>query len=82
MNGRITISTTNMICKVISLRQRALYVETMSKFSFEQRHDLISTTFQRCSNVRCPLGRDATHAVGRLGRVAQKTIVKQCILPP
>ena len=28
----------------------------MSKFSLEQRHNLISTTFQRCSNVRCPLG--------------------------
>ena len=68
MNGRITKNTTNMICKVISLRQlpqRALYVETTSKFSLEQRHDLISTTFQRCSNVRCPLGRDATHAIGR-----------------
>ena len=34
----------------------ALYVESMLKFSLEQRHDLISTTFQRCSNVRCPLG--------------------------
>ena len=36
--------------------QRALYVGTMSKFSLKQRHDMIST-FQRCSNVRCPLGR-------------------------
>ena len=35
---------------------RALYVGSTSKFSSEQRHDLISTTFQRCSNVRCPLG--------------------------
>ena len=34
----------------------ALYVGTTSKFSLERRHDLISTTFQRCSNVRCPLG--------------------------
>ena len=36
--------------------QRALYIGTTSKFSLKQRHDLISTTFQRCSNVRCPLG--------------------------
>ena len=37
--------------------QRALYVVTTLKFTLEQRHDLISTTCQRCSNVRCPLGR-------------------------
>ena len=36
--------------------QRALYVGTMPEFSFEQHHDLISTTFQRCSNFRCPQG--------------------------
>ena len=35
---------------------RALHFGSTSKFSSEQRHDLISTTFQRCSNVRCPLG--------------------------
>ena len=38
--------------------QRALYVGTTSKFSLEQRHYLISATFQRCSNVRCLLARD------------------------
>ena len=37
---------------------RALYVGSTSKFSLEQCHDIISTTFQRCSNVRCPLGKD------------------------
>ena len=36
---------------------QALYVGSTLKFSLEQRHDVISTTFQRCSNVRCPLGR-------------------------
>ena len=36
--------------------QRALYVGTTSKFSLKQRHDLISITFQRCSNVRCLRG--------------------------
>ena len=40
---------------MISVTQRALYVGTTSKFSLG-RHDLISTTFQHCSNVRCPLG--------------------------
>ena len=39
-------------CKV-SLR--ALYVGSTPKFNLEQRHDLISTTLQRCSNLRCPL---------------------------
>ena len=38
------------------LSLRILYVRSTSKFSLEQRHDLISTTFQLCSNVRCPLG--------------------------
>ena len=28
------------------------YVRSTSKFSLEQRHDLISATFHRCSNVR------------------------------
>ena len=37
---------------------QALYVGSTLKFSLEQRHDVISTTFQRCSNVRCPLGRE------------------------
>ena len=36
---------------------QALYVGSTLKFSLEQHHDVISTTFQRCSNVRCPLGR-------------------------
>ena len=36
---------------------QALYVGSTLKFSLEQRHDVISTTFQRCSNVRCPLGK-------------------------
>ena len=36
--------------------QQALYVGTTLKFSLEQRHDQISTKFQCCSNVRCPLG--------------------------
>ena len=36
-------------------QQRALYVGTMVKFSLEQHHDLMSTTFQRCSKIRCPL---------------------------
>ena len=35
---------------------RVLYIGTTSKFSLDQRHNLISTTFQHCSNVRCPLG--------------------------
>ena len=35
---------------------QALYVGSTLKFSLEQRHDVISTTFQHCSNVRCPLG--------------------------
>ena len=35
---------------------RALYVGSTSKFGLEQRHDRSSTTFQCCSNVRCPLG--------------------------
>ena len=38
------------------LSLQALYVGSTFKFSFEQRHDVISTTFQGCSNVRCPLG--------------------------
>ena len=38
------------------LTQRALYLASTSEISSKQRHDLISTTFQRCSNVRCPLG--------------------------
>ena len=33
-----------------------LHIGTTSKFSLEQRHDLISSTFQRCANGRCPLG--------------------------
>ena len=37
----------------------ALYVGSTLKFSLEQRHDVISTTFQRCSNVRCPLGKES-----------------------
>ena len=41
--------------KTYSLLQ-GLYVGSTLKFSLEQRHNLISTTFQRCSNVRCPLG--------------------------
>ena len=36
---------------------RALYVGTTSKLSLAERHNLISTTLQRCSNVRCPLGK-------------------------
>ena len=35
---------------------KALYVGSTLKLSLEQHHDVISTTFQRCSNVRCPLG--------------------------
>ena len=35
----------------------ALYVGSTSKCSSERRHDLISATFQRCSNIRCPLGK-------------------------
>ena len=36
---------------------QALYVGSTLKWSSERRHDVISTTFQRCSNVRCPLGK-------------------------
>ena len=35
--------------------QPALDVGTTSKFNLEQRNDLISTKFRRCS-VMCPLG--------------------------
>ena len=42
--------------EVLMLSLQALYVGSTLKFSLEQRHDVISTTFQRCSNVRCPLG--------------------------
>ena len=46
------------VCVCVSfLTLRALYVRSTSKCSSEQRHDLISTTFQCCSNVRCPLGK-------------------------
>ena len=50
------------IFTTLNLPQRALYVGTTSKISLEQHHDLIkfSTTFQRCSNVKCPLGRIVT----------------------
>ena len=41
---------------VIRNALQALYVGSRLKCSLEQRHDVISTTFQRCSNVRCPLG--------------------------
>ena len=36
--------------------QWALDVETILKFGLEQRNDLISTKFQRCSKVMCQLG--------------------------
>ena len=36
--------------------QQALYVGKTSKFSLEQRHDVISSKLRRCSNVICPLG--------------------------
>ena len=38
------------------LPQRALDVEITSKFSLEQRNDLLSTRFRRCSIVQCPFG--------------------------
>ena len=41
---------------------QALYVGSTLKFSLEQRHDVISTTFQRFSNVRCPLGNHCIRA--------------------
>ena len=41
--------------KSIVYSQRALHVGTTSTFSYEQHHDLISTTFQCFSNVRCQL---------------------------
>ena len=38
---------------------QALYVGSTLHLSVEQRHDVISTTFQRpTSNVRCPLGKE------------------------
>ena len=43
-----------LYCLWLSLR--ALHIGSTSKFSSEQRHDLISTTFQCCSNARLPLG--------------------------
>ena len=43
---------------------KALYVGSTLKVSLEQYNDLISTTFQRCSNVRCPLGTDVRRSVG------------------
>ena len=45
-----------MLVIVLDITLRALYIGSTSKVSLEQRHNLISTTFQRCSNVRCPLG--------------------------
>ena len=54
--ARVTAPRTKRIKRVDTSSQRALYVGTTSEFSLEQRHDLISTTSQRCSNVRFPLG--------------------------
>ena len=55
INHRSVLSSLNF---GVNTALRALYVGSTSKFSLEQCHDIISTTFQRCSNVRCPLGKD------------------------
>ena len=44
----------SLACDVTA--QRARDVGTTSKFSLEQRNDLISTQFRCCINVMCPQG--------------------------
>ena len=46
----------SIVCDQLCSSLWALHIGSTSKLSSEQRHDLISTTFHRCSNVRCPLG--------------------------
>ena len=50
------ISYVDVVTMRVCVSVQALYVVSTLKLSLEQRHDVISTTFQRCSNVRCPLG--------------------------
>ena len=59
LKGEILINHRSVLSSFgVNTALRALYVGSTSKFSLEQCHDIISTTFQRCSNVRCPLGKD------------------------
>ena len=56
----LTLNQRQNACRDVPSLQhtlQALYVGSTLKFSLEQRHDVISTTFQRCFNVRCPQGR-------------------------
>ena len=56
LNGYLEISISYLTAK------RAIDVGTTLKSSLEQRNDIISTKFRRCSNVMCPLGRRCFNA--------------------